>query len=54
MKRAWHAGRSMWKRSKDINSRSIGIEIVYPGEVLGKSKRTNRINNKTESFSEKI
>ena len=35
-KRAWHAGESMWKRSKDINSRSIGIEIVYPGEGLGK------------------
>ena len=46
-KRAWHAGESMWKRSKDINSRSIGIEIVYPGEVLGKKykKTTNRIIN---------
>jgi|MDTE01.2.fsa_nt_gb N-acetylmuramoyl-L-alanine amidase len=31
-KRAWHAGESIWKRSNDINSRSIGIEIVYPGE----------------------
>ena len=30
--RAWHAGESQWKKSKDINSRSIGIEIVYPGE----------------------
>ena len=30
--RAWHAGESKWKRSEDINSRSIGVEIVNPGE----------------------
>ena len=24
---AWHAGKSQWKEQKDINSRSIGIEI---------------------------
>ena len=44
-KRAWHAGESMWKKSKDINSRSIGIEIVYPGEILGKKYKKEQIES---------
>ncbi|MES0811250.1 N-acetylmuramoyl-L-alanine amidase [Roseibium sp. SCPC15] len=34
-RRAWHAGRSSWKGETDINSRSIGVEIVNPGHEFG-------------------
>lgn len=34
-KRAWHAGASRWRRIEDVNSASIGVELVNPGHEHG-------------------
>jgi len=33
--RAWHAGASSWGKQQDVNSASIGIELVNPGHDWG-------------------
>ena len=33
--RAWHAGTAQWKGETDVNSVSIGIELVNPGHEWG-------------------
>ena len=35
---AWHAGKSRWKQNVNLNSSSIGIELVNKGHRFGYEK----------------
>jgi len=39
---AWHAGKSRWHKYKNLNSNSIGIELVNKGHRFGYTKFTNK------------
>jgi N-acetylmuramoyl-L-alanine amidase len=34
-RRAWHAGAAFWAGETDVNSRSVGVELVNPGHEHG-------------------
>ena len=43
---AWHAGKSKWKRFKDLNRCSIGVELVNRGHKFGyQDYSKNQINS---------
>ena len=49
---AWHAGKSMWKKIKNLNKNSIGIELVNKGHRFGYQKFTKIHINNLEVFSD--
>lgn len=52
-KRAWHAGAGSWYNQRDINSRSIGIEVINPSLGHTLSYRPEQINS-VKKLSKKI
>ena len=38
---AWHAGKSKWKNYKNLNNKSIGIELINKGHRFGYEKYSN-------------
>ncbi|MDG2286952.1 MAG: N-acetylmuramoyl-L-alanine amidase [Alphaproteobacteria bacterium] len=53
-RRAWHAGRATWSGEADINSCSIGIELVNPGHEFGYRAFPNQQMEALESLCANI
>ena len=53
-KRAWHAGFASWEGVTDVNSNSIGIEIVNPGHEHGYRDFSNRQIQETIKICKKV
>ena len=51
---AWHAGKSMWKKLKNLNKNSIGVELVNKGHKLGYQKFTKKKINNFINFFKKL
>ena len=51
---AWHAGKSFWKRDKNLNKNSIGIEISNPGHDHGYKKFTKKQIESLINLSKKL
>ncbi len=52
--RAWHAGISSWQDQLNINSKSIGVEIVNPGHEFGYREFTDVQINSVKNISLEI
>lgn len=44
-RRAWHAGAGSWQGRDDVNSRSIGVEIVNPGDRPFPARQMSGLKN---------
>ncbi len=53
-KRAWHAGVSSWRGNTNINTRSIGIELVNPGHDFGYRNFPSLQMNSLTNLAKKI
>jgi N-acetylmuramoyl-L-alanine amidase len=51
---AWHAGKAYWKKARDINNRSIGIELVNPGHRYGYKQFTKKQISSLTTLLQKI
>lgn len=49
--RAWHAGVASWRGYTDINTRSIGIELVNPGHNFGLKPFTEKQMSALETLA---
>ena len=51
---AWHAGKSKWKKFKNLNNNSIGIELVNKGHTYGYQNFSNEQINSLIKLSKKL